>query len=82
MAQAAAAGLSVQQAFTASSNFCSFPVALQTLFGCATGESWNGIMHDLMVTPERGEMVRPSTVLFAANHFSSSDFSYLSPEGG
>ncbi|KAJ1639567.1 Ion transport protein-domain-containing protein, partial [Pavlovales sp. CCMP2436] len=29
-------------------NFGSLPVALLTLFRCATGESWNGIMHDLM----------------------------------
>lgn len=28
--------------------FHSLPVALLTLFRCATGESWNGIMHDLM----------------------------------
>jgi hypothetical protein len=35
-------------------NFCSFSGALLTMFRCATGEDWNGIMHDLLVTPERG----------------------------
>ena len=29
--------------------FKSFPEALLTLFRCVTGESWNGIMHDLMI---------------------------------
>jgi hypothetical protein len=31
-------------------SFQSFPAALLTLFRCVTGESWNGIMHDLMIT--------------------------------
>ena len=33
-------------------NFCTFPVAFITMFRCSTGESWNGLMHDCMVTPE------------------------------
>ena len=33
-------------------NFCSFPTAMLTMFRCATGEDWNKIMHDAMVTPE------------------------------
>ncbi len=32
-------------------NFCTFGIAFLTMFRCATGESWNGIMHDCMVTP-------------------------------
>ena len=35
-------------------NFCTFPAAALTLFRCATGESWNGIMHDAMAGPEHG----------------------------
>ena len=31
---------------TASANFCSFPAAFTTMFVSATGESWNGLMHD------------------------------------
>ena len=38
----------------AEANFCSFGVAMLTMFRCATGEDWNGIMHDAMVTPDRG----------------------------
>ena len=38
----------------ADANFCSFGVAMLTMFRCATGEDWNGIMHDAMVTEERG----------------------------
>ena len=34
-------------------NFCSFPKAVLTMFRCATGEDWNGIMHDAMIT-EKG----------------------------
>ena len=30
----------------ADANFCSFATALTTMFRCATGESFNGIMHD------------------------------------
>ena len=35
-------------------NFCTFGSAAMALFRCATGESWNGLMHDAMVTPEHG----------------------------
>jgi len=35
-------------------NFCYFGSAAMTMFRSATGESWNGIMHDAMVTPEQG----------------------------
>ena len=35
-------------------NFCTFPSAMLTLFRCATGEGWNAIMHDAMVTAESG----------------------------
>ena len=35
-------------------NFCSFPRAMLTMFRCATGEDWNGIMHDVMIGPDRG----------------------------
>lgn len=33
-------------------NFESFPIAMLTLLIASTGESWNGMMHDLMVQPE------------------------------
>ena len=33
-------------------NFTNLGKALITLFRCATGESWNGIMHDLQVRPQ------------------------------
>ena len=33
----------------ADANFCSFPVSMLTMLRCSTGESWNGIMHDLMI---------------------------------
>ena len=36
----------------ADANFCSFGVAFLTMFRCATGESWNGIMHDAMIQPD------------------------------
>ena len=29
-------------------NFCTFSVACITMFRCATGEDWNGLMHDAM----------------------------------
>ena len=32
-------------------NFCSFSSAFLLMLRCATGESWNGIMHDAMVQP-------------------------------
>lgn len=32
-------------------NFETLPVAMLTLLAAATGESWNGMMHDLMVRP-------------------------------
>ena len=35
-------------------NFCYFDAAAMTMFRSATGESWNGIMHDAMVTPVQG----------------------------
>ena len=35
-------------------NFCTFGRAALTLFRCATGESWNGLMHDARVRPESG----------------------------
>jgi hypothetical protein len=39
-------------------NFESFGMAFMTLFRCATGESWNGLMHDCMVTSsmQNGEL--------------------------
>lgn len=48
------AGVMWGEYLNADANFCSFPRALLTMFRCATGEDWNGIMHDVMVTPERG----------------------------
>ena len=36
----------------AEANFCSFETAMLTMFRCATGEEWNGIMHDAMASPE------------------------------
>ena len=36
----------------ADANFCTFGTAFLTMFRCATGESWNGIMHDAMITPD------------------------------
>ena len=38
----------------ADANFCSFWRAMLTMFRCATGEDWNGIMHDLMISQARG----------------------------
>jgi hypothetical protein len=38
----------------AHANFCTFPTALLTLFRCATGEEWNGLMADLMVNEGSG----------------------------
>ena len=35
-------------------NFCSFDSSFMTMFRSATGESWNGIMHDVMVTDGDG----------------------------
>lgn len=35
-------------------NFCTFSTSVLTLFRCATGEAWNSLMHDVMVTPESG----------------------------
>lgn len=42
------------QYLTDHANFCTFPRAALTMFRCATGEGWNGLMHDAMVTAERG----------------------------
>ena len=39
---------------TDDTHFCDFPHATLTLFRCTTGEDWNGIMHDAMITPESG----------------------------
>ena len=40
--------------------FCTFPSALLTMLRCATGESWNTIMHDAMITPDtRDELDQP-----------------------
>lgn len=36
-------------------NFCTFPRALLTLFRCATGEDWNGLMDDAQVSPASGQ---------------------------
>jgi hypothetical protein len=35
-------------------NFCTFPAAMLTLFRCATGEDWNGLMRDAQITQEDG----------------------------
>mmetsp|Transcript_55433 Transcript_55433/g.147107 ORF Transcript_55433/g.147107 Transcript_55433/m.147107 type:complete len:353 (-) Transcript_55433:355-1413(-) len=35
----------------ADANFCTFDVSLLTMFRAATGEAWNGLMHDLMQQP-------------------------------
>lgn len=35
----------------ANANFCTFATSMLTMLRCATGESWNGIMHDAMITP-------------------------------
>ena len=32
-------------------NFCTFSASFLLMLRCATGESWNGIMHDAMVLP-------------------------------
>jgi len=40
-------------------NFQTFGMSFMTLFRCATGESWNGLMHDCMITEEtepRGQL--------------------------
>jgi hypothetical protein len=36
-------------------NFCDFPAALFTMFRAATGEGWNDLMHEAMITPESGK---------------------------
>ena len=33
-------------------NFDTFVMSIVTLFRCATGESWNGLMHDTMKESE------------------------------
>ena len=35
-------------------HFCDFPHAMLTMFRCSTGEDWNGLMHDAMVSPSSG----------------------------
>mmetsp|Transcript_15432 Transcript_15432/g.38715 ORF Transcript_15432/g.38715 Transcript_15432/m.38715 type:complete len:831 (+) Transcript_15432:1-2493(+) len=35
-------------------NFCHFSSSAMTMFRSATGEAWNGIMHDVMVSPDQG----------------------------
>ena len=58
-------------------NFCSFSAAFLTMLRCATGESWNGIMHDAMVKPteftaddqarcsvDKGDCGSPSAAIF------------------
>ena len=39
---------------TDQANFCTLPTALLTLFRCATGEDWNGIMRDAMAAESDG----------------------------
>ena len=39
---------------TADANFCSFSVAFGVLFRASTGEDWNGIMRDCMVSDKSG----------------------------
>ena len=48
------AGIKYGEHLNENANFCSFPKAFLTMFRCATGEDWNGIMHDATVSPERG----------------------------
>jgi hypothetical protein len=50
-------------------NFSSLPIALLTLFRCATGESWNGIMHDLMDGVGCAERNGPGCASWAAVPF-------------
>ena len=42
-------------------NFTNIGIALITLFRCATGESWNGIMHDLQVRPHGADWLTKLT---------------------
>ena len=39
----------------ANAHFCSFPRAMLTMFRSATGEDWNGLMHDAMASPETSD---------------------------
>ena len=39
---------------TTEANFCEFPTAFFTMMRSATGEEWNGLMHDAMVAPDSG----------------------------
>jgi hypothetical protein len=54
---------------TRHSNFDDFFFALLTLFRCSTGESWNGIMHDLDVHDKipGASTLPPTAVCFAKN---------------
>ena len=44
---------------TSKANFGTFPKAMLLLFRMATGESWNGIMHDCMITNMCTRVVNP-----------------------
>ena len=49
-------------------SFCSFPSAFLLMMRCATGESWNTIMHDCMITPEsRDAFDRPRCTVEAGD---------------
>lgn len=45
-------GVSRGDFLTGDANFETLPNALITLFRCSTGESWNGVMHDLQSRPD------------------------------
>ena len=43
-------GLPHGEYINSDANFCTFAYALLTMFRCATGEEWNGIMHEAMAS--------------------------------
>jgi hypothetical protein len=49
-------------------SFCTFGSSLLLMLRCATGESWNTIMHDMMITPDtRDERNQPVCSTDAGN---------------
>ena len=45
------AGVKYQDVLSRHANFKNFPMAMLTLFRLATGENWNGLMHECMILP-------------------------------
>jgi hypothetical protein len=48
MGMALFSGMEYGDQISEQANFDTFPTAMLLLFRCSTGESWNGVMHDIM----------------------------------